>query len=263
MIRESIVSLDSERFGLLNAPDSHTQERVCLLLLNAGFIHRSGPFRLHVRLARRLAESGIASFRCDAPGLGDAIARSDRPLLDTMRADMDALQRQHGFARFVVGGLCSAADLGWQMALADPRVVGVLSIDGLVRTGGWYRWARLRRFMRKPPSAWLRSLVRRSLKHGEASMTAAELRDWPEPGIEREQIGVLTGRGVSLLFLFTGGAGYFLDRRQFGATYGAASKADTVEFEHWPHCDHTFFKESDRRQLIEYIALWMTRRFAR
>ncbi|TAH43129.1 MAG: alpha/beta hydrolase [Gammaproteobacteria bacterium] len=259
---EAIVNLGGDRFGLLNAPDVHAEDRVCLLLLNAGFIHRSGPFRLHVRLARRLAQAGIASFRFDAPGIGDALARSDRPLLETMRADMDVLERKHGLRRFVVGGLCSAADLGWQLALTDPRVIGVISIDGLARTGCWYRWARLRRLLAKPPRAWLASLLRRTRRRASPAMSADELRDWPEQGIERVQIGGLVQRGVALLFVFTGGAGYFLHPRQFGETYGAASKAESVQFDHWPQCDHTFFKETDRRKLIEHLAQWMTRRFA-
>ncbi|MGB2787875.1 MAG: alpha/beta hydrolase [Dokdonella sp.] len=262
MSQEAIVQLGGDRFGLLSGSDARVQGGTCLLLLNAGFIHRSGPFRLHVRLARRLAQAGIASFRFDAPGIGDALARSDRPLLETMRADMDALEQQHGFRRFVVGGLCSAADLGWQLALADPRVVGVLSIDGLARTGWWYRWARLRRLLAKPPAAWMQSLKRHSRRRAASSMSAAELRDWPEPGVERGQIKALVERGVALMFLFTGGAGYFLHPRQFGETYGAASKAESVQFDHWPQCDHTFFKETDRRKLIEHLAQWMTRRFA-
>ena len=58
----------------------------------------------------------------------------------------------------------------------------------LARTGWWYRWARLRRLLAKPPAAWMQSLKRHSRRRAASSMSAAELRDWPEPGVERGQI---------------------------------------------------------------------------
>jgi hypothetical protein len=261
MSQDRIVTLDSGRFGLLSAPSGQQGDGVCLLLFNAGFIHRSGPFRLHTRLARQLAHQGVASFRFDAPGVGDAIERSDTPLVKTMQASMDVLQSEHGFSRFVVGGLCSAADLGWQVALADPRVVGVLSIDGLVRKGFWYRYAKMRRALRKSPADWFRALLRRAQPRPALNMTDADLRDWPAPGIEREQFAVLVRRGVALFHLFTGGASYFLHRRQFRETFGLSAASDLVEFHHWPECDHTFFGESDRSRLIETIGHWMTQHY--
>lgn len=264
MSNDEIVLLDESRFGVLSGSAARNDNAVCLLLFNAGFIHRSGPFRLHVRLARRLAGLGMASFRFDAPGLGDAIARSDRPLAETIKASMDVLQARYGYSRFVVGGLCSAADLGWQVALADARVIGLLSIDGLARMGWWYRLAKWRRALAKPPRAWVGMLLRRSRarQRPAASMSAEDLRDWPAPGSEHEHMARLVARGVHLFCLFTGGAGYFLHPGQFTETWGKASRAPTVEFEHWPQCDHTFLAESDRRRLIERIADWMQRRFA-
>jgi hypothetical protein len=261
MSLDRIVAIDSGQFGVLSLPPGQQNDGVCLLLLNAGFIHRSGPFRLHTRLARQLAAGGLASFRFDAPGVGDAIERSDKPLVKTLQASMDILQSEHGFSRFVVGGLCSAADLGWQVAVADTRVVGVLSIDGLVRRGYWYRVARMRRALRKSPADWFRALHRRARPRPAMNMTDADLRDWPAAGVEREQFAALVRRGVALFHLFTGGASYFLHRRQFRETYGATVVSDQVEFHHWPDCDHTFFAESDRSKLIETIVNWMTRRY--
>lgn len=263
MSSEEIVILEEGRFGVLAGPPPEQGSGVCVLLLNAGFIHRSGPFRLHTRLARRLAASGHASLRFDAPGVGDSIARSDVPLVQTIRAAMDVLQFRHGYSRFVVGGLCSAADLGWQVALADARVCGLLSIDGLARKGWWYRFARLRRGLAKNPVAWLRALHRRVRPRPGPGMTDADLRDWPADGLERAQFAQLIERGVSMFFLFTGGASYFLHRRQFGETYGAASRSAAVAFEHWPLCDHTFFAAADRLRLIDSIDDWMGRHLRR
>jgi hypothetical protein len=94
-------------------------------------------------------------------------------------------------------------------------------------------------------------------------MTDDDLRDWPAQGLEREQFAQLVQRGVAMFFLFTGGASYFLHPRQFGETYGAASASPSVEFQHWPLCDHTFFTAADRLRLIDLIDDWMGRRLRR
>src|SRR5215475_3162536 len=48
-----------------------------VIILNAGVLHRVGPHRLHVLLARRLAASGFTGLRLDLGGIGDSIASSD------------------------------------------------------------------------------------------------------------------------------------------------------------------------------------------
>lgn len=49
------------------------------ILFNAGVVHRVGPHRINVRLARMLANQGIASIRFDLAGLGDS-SRADGQL---------------------------------------------------------------------------------------------------------------------------------------------------------------------------------------
>ena len=59
-----------------------------LLLLNAGLLHRVGPFRMHVDLARRLARLGFPVFRLDLSGKGDSEPRRGQ-CLDEDRAIQD------------------------------------------------------------------------------------------------------------------------------------------------------------------------------
>ena len=47
-----------------------------LIILNAGAIHHVGWARGHVEIARRLAASGVATFRLDLGGVGDSFAAS-------------------------------------------------------------------------------------------------------------------------------------------------------------------------------------------
>lgn len=262
-----ILALGDGTFGLLEPASAPHAETVCFVLLNPGFVDRRGPFRLHVRLARALAAQGFHCFRHDAPGIGDSLSRSSVPLLESSLAVLDALEARTGCRRFVVGGICSAADLGWQMALADPRVVGVLQVDGLLRKGFWHRFARVLRALRKPPREWRDGIAARwhrrvADRRAGAPVDDDRLRDWPDPGSERAQMRALVARRVEMFFVFTGGASYVLHPRQFAATYGVPPNRGPIEVAFWPQCDHTFFAEPHRRLLIASIVAWAGVRFA-
>ena len=71
MIEETPLDLGHGLTGVLTRPAQPTR-RPLWVLLNAGFIPRSGPFRMHVDLARALAAQGFAVLRVDQPGVGDA-----------------------------------------------------------------------------------------------------------------------------------------------------------------------------------------------
>ena len=87
-----------------------------VIFLNAGVLHRVGPHRLHVLLARRLAAAGFAAVRMDLSGIGDSspvpsgMSFRASSVAD-VRAAMDGLGSDDGTgARFVLFGLCSGAD---------------------------------------------------------------------------------------------------------------------------------------------------------
>ena len=44
----------------------------CIVMLNSGLVYQAGPNRLHVDLAREIAELGFYSFRFDLSGIGDS-----------------------------------------------------------------------------------------------------------------------------------------------------------------------------------------------
>jgi len=246
-------------YGLLSEPPV-PGTAPAVVLFNAGFVHKAGPFRLHVRLARALAASGRLVLRLDLPGIGDADG-GDTPWLSAARQALDAVQERTGLSRFVVGGLCSAADLGWHLALADARVGGLILLDGLARRGAWFRVGQLQLFLRRPFAHWP-GMLARGLGHADPGDPAAEdLRDWPEPGAERADMAKLLARGVEMFALYTGGAApYFLHPRQFAATFGAAARGPQVRLAHWRHCDHAFYADADRRRLIASLCGWMSER---
>ena len=264
---ENILSLGPGLFGLLTLPESR-QHSIAVVLLNAGFIHRAGPYRMSVRLARMLSDAGYPVLRFDLPGIGDSIDLADKPETDVIRGVLDAVAKQTGCQRFVIGGLCAAADAGWKVAVADPRIEGVILLDGIARKGLWATWARLRRLARKPPGAWLaavRNLQNRPSRGsgGLRDITDAALRDWPAAGAERKEMQCLVKRGVHVFALYTGGTSYFLHPRQFRATFGDSASAPGVTFVHWPESDHVFHLEVHRQRLVERIREWLQASFPR
>lgn len=254
MTNERIINLDGGRFGILTEPTAHDPARATVVLFNVGLVHRTGPFRQQVQLARHLAALGHPVLRYDMPGIGDS-AYSSTPAATIVSAIFDLLTAQIGSRSFIVGGICAAADLGWNVARADPRVAGLLLIDGVARPGSWFRIGQSKLFLTRPAHSWPGMLLRRM--GAKAEPGEEQFRDWPEAGNEPAELAALLERGVQVLALYTGGiAHYFLHPRQFDATFGAAAKHPRVEFEFWPECDHLVMAQEDRQRLQRRIGDW-------
>lgn len=105
-----------------------------VVLLNAGLVHRVGPNRLHVQLARRLAADGNTVLRFDFSGVGDSAARWDavpfeKSAVRETRDAMDYLAEARGSRRFVLIAICSGAAFAVRAALEDHRVDAVVLIN--------------------------------------------------------------------------------------------------------------------------------------
>src|SRR5262249_11448368 len=108
-----------------------------ILLTSAGTVHRVGPHRFYVTLARRWARLGFRVLRVDLSGIGDSPAGDDgiengtypRDGYTDLGAAMDLLAERTGAARFVLAGLCSGGDFAFQMGMRDPRVESVLILN--------------------------------------------------------------------------------------------------------------------------------------
>lgn len=233
-----------------------------LVLPNAGLIPRAGPFRLHVELAERLAARGIRTFRFDTPGVGETARLPGCDAQAATIAALDQLASRHGGERFVVGGVCSAADLGWSTAIRDPRVAGMLMLDGISFAGFWYQYARIVDVLRRGPRAWFgiatRLLGRIAGSSGGPGLGVTDFRDWPDRQGARDMFARLLSRGTRSLWIYTGGySDLFLHRRQFFAAFGQAARDPRVALHYWPDCDHTFYARRHRHRLIETIENWM------
>lgn len=132
------------------------------IFLNAGVIHRVGPSRLYVGIARRLASMGWTSVRFDHSGIGDSPVRHDgipfeRSAILEVREVMDSLQQSHGINRFVLIGLCSGAVTAFEAAVVDSRVVGAVMINpqGFDDDAAWNAYVQNRGYARR---YWKQSL---------------------------------------------------------------------------------------------------------
>jgi len=125
-------------FGVLSRPTSPpVRERPAIVILNAGSVNRAGPHRLYVSMARRWVGRGFTVLRLDLSGIGDspaAVGTAEnlvypRDGLADIAAAMDFLAAETGVGRFIVAGLCSGADLTFQIARRDPRLVGAVMMN--------------------------------------------------------------------------------------------------------------------------------------
>lgn len=252
------------RFGpeqrLIGVLTGSPAEGPILLLPSAGLQPRAGPFRLHTELAERLRARGIRSFRFDVPGVGEAPRLNGCDAQQATLAAIDHLEATQGCRSFAVGGICSAADTGWDVANADSRVSAVLLLDGLCCTGPWYHYGRTIYLLRCLPVHWrrmLRSLLRR-LRGNEARLDSNDFRPRPNHAAARSQFAQLVERDVRLLWIFSGGyTDRFMHPRQFAWTFGPPARDPRVQMHFWPDCDHTYFGRAHRERLIRTVEDWM------
>jgi len=250
---------------------------------NAGITHRSGPFRIHVEVARRLASVGYPCLRMDLAGIGDSPGRSDdvpeqEGTLEDARYVMDFLQKQIGTKRFVFFGLCSGADDSHQIAVRDGRVVGIVALDAFAYPSVFRlslrQFGRLagqpRHVYQKAATALRSSRIGRTVlapPPGPRAETRREerfqtlQRDFPPQREVAAEIGALLNRGVQSLYIYSGGYKLYNYTRQFFDDFPNVRHNPGIEVEYFKEADHTYMLLADRDRLIDRVEAWMTSRF--
>ena len=274
MMKESVCQFgpNNSLTGIFTQPDESVRvaDAPVALILNAGIVHSIGPFRLHVDIARILAEAGFSSFRIDLSGLGDSETRTgksveNRAVLDATEA-IDFLAENHDVQNVVATGLCSGAFNAHQVALADPRVVGAAFFDGIVfRTTGFY----LRHYMRfLSPRFWRNAIKRRLIgepKTSEADGATLAESEFFEIGKTQEEVGVEIGgmkeRGLKMLFIYTKGYDDIASSGQFEEMFGIKPD-DQVQVEYYNDAEHTFRLTHNRKTACSRLRDWYSSQFA-
>jgi pimeloyl-ACP methyl ester carboxylesterase len=242
-----------------------------VILLNSGILHRIGASRLHVTIARMLAEMGFPVMRFDFSGIGDSEPRrDDLPFEESApREVQDAMDRMEAIAgcqEFIIFGLCSGADVAFQVAPMDRRIIGLIQLDAVAyRTWKWYLNYYGPRALKS--DVWMR-FVKRVFGGGEKKVKQeldmethalpTYVREFPPQEEFAKTLEVLAARKVKQLYVFTDGM--YMDynyRDQFREAFSAINFGDTLQVELWPKADHIFRGPDQQELLYATLKEWM------
>jgi len=244
------------------------------ILFNAGVVHRIGPHRINVRLARKLAGRGIPSIRFDLAGLGDS-KRPDgqhsfeaQAVIDVKSA-MDALESATQATRFVLFGFCSGAYHSYATALADERVAGLLLFDGHLyvtyRSRINHYLLRIReRGLWHAFGGWFKTIATRQLRvlfglwqDAQPVASVRFIREIPEKAEFASGLESLVQRGVSVRILYSGGNFEYDSHcnysRQFADAFRRFPVVDRIAIDFFPDLDHVITSLDGQREFMRRI----------
>lgn len=244
------------------------------VLFNAGVVHRVGPHRINVRLARMLARRGIPSIRFDLAGQGDsARARGDLPFerqaVADLRAAMDTLAAACGASRFALFGFCSGGCHGYETAQVDARVAGLVLYDTYI-----YPTARSRLnavlapirsrglapvalgWLRRQPAAWAARARRWLGREAPRLPPQGDVGYFRVPSKAEfaRTVRALQERGARVAVMYSSGFPAYNYAGQFRDAFRGTGIEDTVSCEYFPDMGHTATLLAVQARFMERLA---------
>jgi pimeloyl-ACP methyl ester carboxylesterase len=278
VIKEKVVRFGSAAslVGILSEPEvTGDVPRPAFIVLNAGVLHRVGPARLHVALARKLAGAGFAALRLDFSGIGDSEPSRDTASFDTrcvleVQEAMDYLTRTRGVDRFVLFGLCSGADAAFAVARKDGRVAGHVSLDGFAyRTFGYYvhyyrprvlnvsSWAGFAARQMRSLGRMMIGLAGRKAEPGRPSLFT---RRFPPREEAAADLSSLAARGVRQFFVYSAGhERWYNHAGQFDSMFRDVYFNGGLTVRYFDEADHTFPDLRQQDALTTAVRDWAVR----
>ena len=254
-------------FGIIGSPEIPDPQRPAVLIPNNGVIHRVGPSRMHVELARALAAAGVVSLRLDNAGLGDSEmvpGRSDADSAPDLCAAMDALDARNISSGVIIIGSHSGAHEAHEAARVDPRLIGAVFLDGYVHSTprAWLNRtvARLTERNRLPPPTPLG--VSLTPKSGSAlhDVLPGEIHYYEPPTHERMAADLVEfmRRQLSLLYIYTGDVEHeYTYAAQLIDAFPLVRGYRRLTVRHLPEADHHFIRRATREALIDMLVDWV------
>jgi serine aminopeptidase S33 family len=252
---------------LPSVPLRNPEELPVFVFFNAGLLHRVGPHRLYVHLARDLARMGFGSLRVDLAGKGDSPSRpGSMNHQQSAAADygeiLRVLESRLAPGPLVLAGLCSGADDAIRLAPKDSRVVGLLLLDPVCSPDdGFCTRAFVLRYTN--PARYVAWLKRRfeapgtELRGEKEEVDPLSIRDVPTQEQLRTAFESIREREGRVLSVFTQYAlGYYNQAGQLGRVLGVDGYQQFCTELFWPHAEHTYTLDLHRRRLMEVIKTW-------
>ena len=261
--------------GILTIPDQLAPHKyIGVICLNAGLLHRVGPFRMTVELANYLAKEGYNTLRFDTSSIGDSgTANNETDYLKSVTQDIkcavDLMEARTSLNQFILFGLCTGADNAHRAMIHDKRIVGGIFLDG-------YAYPSLK-FMVKhylpiilSPSIVVKVLSRTKriflhrILRTPASAEKVEtnrLFTWQLPNKRKteNELKMLLSRGAKLFYVFSSTA---LNRYNYENQY-FDSMPFLNQFKHQfkvilnMNTDHTYRLYHDRLWLYNEVLDWL------
>jgi alpha-beta hydrolase superfamily lysophospholipase len=275
---------DARLIGIVTTPSEgkRASDRTGVILLNAGVVHRVGPNRLYVTLARRLSQAGLTVLRFDHSGIGDSETRDDHldfnqsSVAETIAA-MDWLAAERQCRSFVLLGLCSGTLTAFKTALADRRVTGLILLTALlvdpatvpedvIATASERRIARSY-LVEKVGSgrAWRKALAGKAdyRRIWRAVRRLARGRAQPAPVVPGSEALVgevqqLVERGVAMRFIYadpTTVLEWF--RMTIAPQLPRLRGRGRIDVTILKHADHTFTERRHQAQIVDLVSEWL------
>lgn len=288
---EEIITFGKARalVGILHKPDGPAPrpDLPAVLLLNAGLLHRVGPNRLYVKIARQLARSGFHVLRFDVWGIGDSQDHAPEAkgtfVDDTLEA-FEVLNQRLGADRFMLMGICMGAQIALEVARRDPRVECLALMEGIYVKSARYHLSRLLN-----PLKWKRVLTGESqmvkrLRNRLFKLSGNNSKNH-QPPIEskgshtsngnvtsfldqnrkknmKEKLGALLERGTKIILIFRDGneiAHNYRLRKQ-GDEIFAVGLPRGLDVVFVKFADHTFTPLLSQDLLLKAIMSWIEAR---
>ena len=262
--------------GVVTDPpaDKNRRPRPAVILLNSGIVHRVGPGRIYVKIARILAAAGFVVLRFDFAGIGDSAVRHDsvpfrKSAIQEVQKAMDFLYRSRDIAEFVLMGGCSGAAVSLETACHDLRVIGSVLMnfpvfedeaedgnpDLLDRNAAHYYW----NFALFNLKSWRKFFTGRAnyrqLIRALAFQVKRRFGSGREPSPEmselRAKLKYLSDRSIPIHFIYSESDTRLDDLREaVGREFKRLCALKKTALKIIPRADHTFSSLHDHDELI-------------
>jgi pimeloyl-ACP methyl ester carboxylesterase len=250
--------------GVLTVPErASTTPKTAVIMLNAGLVNHLGPHRLHVRLARHLAELGIPSLRFDFSGVGESANATQQGTASHVLDVGDAIARLTADSvaqDFVLFGICAGAVYGYEAALVHQRVSGLVLCDGYL----YPTWKTKPLFLLKKITskasviAFLQRTFGFLLGRKKSAGANGPVLDYSTgtipPDIYANAVAGLERRGTWVAQVITGSYPYlYCYQNQFDERFRSYKFGKRITTDYLPGADHTFMTRALQLQVLELV----------